>query len=56
MFQVQDQGDGKEKKGALKLVVTSGDDVPLCGACMYFFRLSNEKDLTDKIIDKVSYY
>ena len=54
MFQMPENGDGKEKKGSQKLTVTSGEDVQLVGACIYFFRINNEKELQEKFMDRVS--
>ena len=49
-----ENADGKEKKGSQKLIVTSGEDIRLVGSCIYFFRISNEKELIDKFMDRVS--
>ena len=54
MFQTHDSADGKEKKGAQKLLVTSGEDVKLVGTCIYFFRITNDKEVLDKFMDRVS--
>jgi len=54
VFQTHDSADGKEKKGAQKLLVTSGEDVKLVGTCIYFFRITNDKEVLDKFMDRVS--
>ena len=54
VFQMPENADGKEKKGSQKLIVTSGEDIRLVGSCIYFFRISNEKELIDKFMDRVS--
>ncbi|KAL5262750.1 hypothetical protein ACHWQZ_G008223 [Mnemiopsis leidyi] len=56
VFRMPENADGKEKKGSQKLIVTSGEDIRLVGSCIYFFRISNEKELIDKFMDRDVYF
>lgn len=55
IFDQIDNTDTKEKKSSHKLLLTSGDEMPLFGTCIYFVKLNDEKPLDDnKAMDRVS--
>ena len=53
VFQQLDDEDPKDKK---KLIITSGSDVPLCGTCIYFLRIDNDKEVLEKNMDNIVYF